>query len=52
LAGAGQAGTGGIAGDGVEEAIGRLLGLSEVQYVNVRNTQAGCFVARIEPVPA
>jgi Protein of unknown function (DUF1203) len=39
-------------GEGVEEAIGRLLGLAEVEFVNVRNTHAGCFVARVEPLPA
>ncbi|HSL64585.1 MAG TPA: DUF1203 domain-containing protein [Gaiellaceae bacterium] len=31
-----------------EAAIERLLGLAEVEYVNVRNTEAGCFVARVE----
>jgi Protein of unknown function (DUF1203) len=35
-------------GDGVEEAIERLLALADVDYVNVRNTEAGCFVARVE----
>jgi Protein of unknown function (DUF1203) len=35
-------------GDGVDAAIGRLLDLPEVDYVNVRNTRAGCFVARID----
>jgi Protein of unknown function (DUF1203) len=39
-------------GHGVEEAIGRLLDLAEVDYVNVRNTEAGCFVARVERSPA
>ena len=28
--------------------IERLLDLPDVDYVNVRNTEAGCFVARIE----
>jgi hypothetical protein len=37
-------------GEGVETAIERLLGLPEVDYVNVRNTEAGCFVARIGAV--
>jgi Protein of unknown function (DUF1203) len=36
------------AGGDVESAIGRLLDLAEVDYVNVRNTKAGCFVARVE----
>lgn len=34
--------------DGVEAAIARLLDRSDVDYVNVRNTEAGCFVARVE----
>lgn len=36
-------------GGDVEAAIARLLDLSDVDYVNVRNTEAGCFVARIDP---
>ena len=35
-------------GDDVESGIERLLALPGVEYVNVRNTEAGCFVARIE----
>lgn len=35
-------------GDGVEAAVARLFGVSEVDYVNVRNTDAGCFVARVD----
>jgi Protein of unknown function (DUF1203) len=35
-------------GEGVEDAIARLLDLPDVDYVNVRNTEAGCFVARID----
>jgi hypothetical protein len=35
-------------GEGVEDAIERLLDLAGVEFVNVRNTEAGCFVARIE----
>ena len=35
-------------GDDVENVIERLLALPDVDYVNVRNTEAGCFVARIE----
>jgi hypothetical protein len=31
---------------------GRLLDVPDVDYVNVRNTEAGCFVARIDRVPA
>jgi len=35
-------------GADVERMIERLLDLPEVDYVNVRNTGAGCFVARVE----
>jgi hypothetical protein len=35
-------------GEGAEAALERLLGEPEVDYVNVRNTDAGCFVARVE----
>ena len=35
-------------GEDVDSAIGRLLDLADVDYVNVRNTEAGCFVARID----
>jgi Protein of unknown function (DUF1203) len=35
-------------GEGVDEAIARLFELPEVDYVNVRNTEAGCFIARVE----
>jgi hypothetical protein len=35
-------------GENAEGAIERLLDLSGVDYVNVRNTEAGCFVARVE----
>jgi Protein of unknown function (DUF1203) len=36
------------AGHEAARAIGDLLDLAEVDYVNVRNTRAGCFVARVE----
>jgi hypothetical protein len=39
------------AGGAVEDVIARLLGLPDVDFVNVRNTEAGCFVARVEPKP-
>jgi hypothetical protein len=39
-------------GEGTEDAIGRLLDRPEVEYVNVRNTEAGCFVARVDREPA
>jgi Protein of unknown function (DUF1203) len=32
----------------LEAAIERLLTHSEIDYIHVRNTEAGCFVARIE----
>lgn len=35
-------------GGDIEAAIERLLDLPEVDVVNVRNTEAGCFVARLE----
>ena len=35
-------------GDDVENVIERLLALPDVDYVNVRNTEAGCFVARVD----
>jgi hypothetical protein len=31
-----------------EDAIARLLADPDVEFVNVRNTEAGCFVARVE----
>ena len=38
--------------DRVEDAIERLLEDRDVEFVNVRNTEAGCFVVRIDRVPA
>jgi Protein of unknown function (DUF1203) len=38
-------------GDGVEAVIERLLHDRDVDFVNVRNTEAGCFVARIDREP-
>lgn len=32
----------------IETAVERLLGTSGVRYIHVRNTKAGCFIARIE----
>ena len=37
-------------GDDVENVIEGLLALPTVDYVNIRNTEAGCFVARVERV--
>jgi hypothetical protein len=34
-------------GDGADDVIARLLAMPGVDYVHVRNTEAGCFVARI-----
>jgi Protein of unknown function (DUF1203) len=39
-------------GEDVEDVIERLLDLPEVDHVNVRNTEAGCFVARVDREPA
>jgi hypothetical protein len=36
----------------VDAAIDRLLGASGVEYVHVRSTRAGCFLCRLDPVPA
>lgn len=36
----------------IEECIERLLNTSGVRYIHVRNTEAGCFIARIERDPA
>ncbi len=38
-------------GEGAEGVIGRLLELPDVVYVNVRNTEAGCFVGRVDREP-
>jgi hypothetical protein len=32
----------------VDAAIGRLLAREEVGYIHVRNTEAGCYIARVE----
>jgi hypothetical protein len=40
------------AGEEIEDVIARLLELPEVDFLNVRNTEAGCFVARIERASA
>ncbi len=37
-----------VFGDAVENQIAELLSLQAVNYVNIRNSEAGCFVARIE----
>src|SRR5262245_30777115 len=34
--------------DGIEGAIERCFATSGVRYIHVRNTEAGCFMARIE----
>jgi hypothetical protein len=37
-------------GRGAEPALATLLDLPDVDYVNVRNSEAGCFVARVDRV--
>ena len=39
-----------VADGQVEEALDRLLSHPEVEYVHVRNTEAGCFIALVERV--
>ncbi len=36
----------------VEAAIGRLLARPEIDYIHVRDTEAGCYDLRIEPAAA
>jgi hypothetical protein len=38
--------------DPFRAAIDRVLGAPGVEYVHVRSTRAGCFVCRLDPVPA
>jgi hypothetical protein len=40
------------AGGDIEAAVDRLLATAGVEYVHVRSTSAGCFLCRLEPVPA
>ncbi len=35
-------------GADIEPALERLLASTDVRYVHVRNTEAGCFIARVE----
>lgn len=35
--------------DEIESSVERLLQTNGVRYIHVRNTEAGCFIARIEP---
>jgi hypothetical protein len=35
--------------DEIEISVERLLRTSGVRYIHIRNTEAGCFIARIEP---
>jgi len=37
-----------VTGDAIEPAIARLLGRPDVDYLHVRDTQAGCYDFRIE----
>jgi hypothetical protein len=34
--------------DGIEDQIAEIFALSDVGYINIRNAEAGCFVARVE----
>ncbi|HVE55515.1 MAG TPA: DUF1203 domain-containing protein [Pyrinomonadaceae bacterium] len=34
--------------DGIETQIAEIFAFSKVNYINIRNAEAGCFVARIE----
>lgn len=36
----------------IEQSIQRLLSTSGVRYIHIRNTEAGCYIARIERGPA
>ena len=40
------------AGGDVETAAARLFAHPEVSYIHVRNTEAGCYIARLEPTAA
>lgn len=37
-----------VADGNVDGAVGRLFGNVDVEYIHVRNTEAGCYIARIE----
>jgi hypothetical protein len=39
------------AADEIEISIERLLQTHDVQYIHVRNTEAGCYMARVERTP-
>lgn len=34
----------------VEDIIDRMLERADVDYIHVRNTEAGCYIARVEPL--
>jgi hypothetical protein len=36
-----------VQGSGIEAAIEQLLGNDDVHYIHIRNTEAGCYIARI-----
>jgi hypothetical protein len=42
----------GVSGGDVDGALARLLAHAGVDYVHVRNAEAGCFIARVERVPS
>ena len=39
-----------IVNEGIEEAIERFFLNTEVKYINIRNAEAGCFIARIDRI--
>jgi hypothetical protein len=39
-------------GGEVEPAISRLLAIPAVEYLHIRNREAGCYIARVERVPS
>jgi len=39
-----------VGGATVEAVLDEILGLPETRYAHLRNEEAGCFVARVEPV--
>ena len=41
-----------VVGGDVEGAISRLFAHPAVEYIHIRNSQAGCYIARIEREPA
>lgn len=38
-----------VGSEGLEQVLVRLFGTAEADYLHVRNGEAGCFMARVEP---